>query len=168
MRYDYPWTRFCVFCACLFVVLSCIRFLLSIFLLLFLTHLIHMFDLHVCCDDKRRMSERSQCRTSHPAALDLSKEKMYFCFLFLTFFHCLELFLLSCSTGLAKHQDKLWILNSGKSYSVDKFFASYFFLLMTDEHILTFFVSLFAKKCNANDAPVKLPKLCVLIHFYMR
>ena len=145
---------------------------LSMFLHLLLTHLIRMFHLHVCCDDKRRMSGRSQCRTSHPAALDLSKEGNIFLYSFSNLF-CLFPFLnilplpnyIFYHAVLAKHQDKRWIMNSGKSYLVDKFFASYFFLFMTDEHILTFFVSFIPKKCDANDAPVKLPKLWVLFHF---
>ena len=37
---------------------------------MYITHV-----LHVCSDDQRRMSERSQCRTSYAAALDLHKEK---------------------------------------------------------------------------------------------
>ena len=51
---------------------------------------------------------------------------------------------------LSEYKDQSW-----KYYFVDKLFASYFSLFMTDEHILTFFVSFYGKKCIVNDDPVR-------------
>ena len=61
---------------------------------------------------------------------------------------------------LSEYKDQSW-----KYYFVDKLFASYFSLFMTDEHILTFFVSLFTKKMWCKWCSSEAPQIMSAFSF---